>query len=167
MAINRMYIGEWQGLPNIGNVRELLLWPTHEVVEINDSFVYVKDNTTGFQLDFGYLSANWQETEVDSDYGKYWACNLSFSVPIVSKANNKWFYDNRNKDFVALWRDGNNNYFRSGTVQNPLKLEYTKVIGLNTIQINLVADLASPTHVYDPSVAEENLPDLLLFIATY
>jgi hypothetical protein len=150
MNVNEVNVGEWQGESNGPWVKELHLIAADDVELLTIPF-----EADDFQLKAGYLklktgadvvkvdfavNARWTEQEVDGDNGKFYECGFEMVLPKNKARNLRWFYENRNKKVLVLFRDANFGCLLAGDEVTPLSMNVNRMIGdVNMMTVNLAA----------------------------
>ena len=156
MNVNKINVGEWQGEQNGAWVKELHLISADDVesltppMEADDyqlkaGYLKLKTGADVVKVEFA-IKASWNELEVETDNGKAYECKMEMVLPKNKAKNLRWFYENRYKKVLVLFRDANYNCYVAGDEVTPLKMNVERRIGdVNALLVSLDGVLRCPS----------------------
>lgn len=150
MYVQIKNLGDWHGLVNVGMVKELYLI-RHDDVEfiINNgdcervplNGISLKVDSPITKMDFAANRCTFSEPTDDTDHGLMYMPAIVFELPRLNFEVKAWLGKNKTRRFLAIWRDGNANWYLTGSKDYALKLKYDKVVEAeNKFMVNLSAE---------------------------
>jgi hypothetical protein len=84
--------------------------------------VVLKTGKNIASVEFSPDSCYFIEEDDENDFGIYYKQSISFNVPFDSLEATRWFNNNRNRKFIALYTDFNDIRKMVGSIDSPLSL---------------------------------------------
>jgi hypothetical protein len=153
-------IGDQTQQPNAGWVREIVLIEKTDIISMVDPSLEPNDNVgMVFLKDLQQFKAealitrimhvwrtnSFNETPIRTANGLIYDTSLAFQVAKNNAEFHKWLLENEHREFIAVFRDGNDIIYIAGNTTVGLELGYNRTITDNNLYgVALAGQITTP-----------------------
>lgn len=156
MYVKLNSLGNWRGIAAGRRVKEVFLLKKEDILAVMDPAEFknhfasaeqlsdaqlplegytipvgglgVKTDAEVIKLDFANSRCTFDEPQQESDHGLIYVPVIATEIPRNHPLLAQWAMDNRYKQYIALWRDGNEMAYVSGSTKQGLTVSTQRVV---------------------------------------